>query len=62
MKLVVGAVYKSKNIEDSQKETQVPSKKLYKRYFTYESIEDIPDNINPNIVYHVGSFINIYGF
>lgn len=54
IKLIAGTLYKPKTTNGSQKETQVPSKKLYKKYYNYESIEDIPDNVKPNIIYHVG--------
>ena len=54
LKLFFGTLSKPNKSGDSKKETQLPNKKIYKRYYTYISVEDLPDTVKPNVIYHVG--------
>ncbi|HEY4193940.1 MAG TPA: DUF6527 family protein [Mucilaginibacter sp.] len=36
------------------KKEQLPSKKLYKNHYTLLSVEEVPDSVCDNVIYHVG--------
>ncbi len=35
-------------------ENQLPSKKLYKKYYLFSSVDEIPEEIRENMLYHIG--------
>lgn len=38
----------------SKKDNLLPSKKLYKKYYSYLNVDEIPEEIEDNKMYHVG--------
>ena len=37
-----------------KKDNSLPSKKLYRKYYSYTSVVEIPDEVRENVMYHVG--------
>jgi len=35
-------------------ENQLPSKKLYKKYYLFSSVDEFPEEVQENMLYHIG--------
>jgi hypothetical protein len=38
----------------AKKDNPLPSKKLYRKYYSYSSVDEIPEEVQENVMYHVG--------
>lgn len=38
----------------TKKDNPLPSKKLYRKYYSYSSLDEIPEEVHENVIYHVG--------
>ena len=44
----------SKKDAAPKKDSPLPSKKLYRKYYSLSSVEEIPEEVKENVLYHIG--------